>query len=130
MDRDVYSGRLKLHGEEHGKTLLAANNYANSLIRLERFKEARKLMRKMTPVAQRVLGEPSETTLWMKWNYAGALYQDPDAPLDDLREAVTMLEDAERIARRVFGAAYPLTRAIAADLPKLRDELRARSAPP
>ena len=41
-----------------------------------------------------------------------------------------MLEDAERIARRVFGAAYPLTRAIAADLPKLRDELRARSAAP
>ena len=84
----------------------------------------------MMPVAQHVLGECSETTLWMKWNYAGALYQDPDAPLDDLRDAVTMLEDAERIARRVFGAAYPLTMAIAADLPKLRDELRARSAAP
>ena len=32
-----------------------------------------------------------------------ALYQDPRATLDDLREAVTTLEDTERIARRVFG---------------------------
>ena len=30
-ERDVYSGRLKLNGEEHEQTLLAANNYATSL---------------------------------------------------------------------------------------------------
>jgi hypothetical protein len=34
---------------------------------------------------------------------------DAGATLDDLREAVTTLEDAERIARRVFGSANPLT---------------------
>ena len=28
LRRDVYSGRLKLNGEEHEKTLIAANNYA------------------------------------------------------------------------------------------------------
>ncbi len=28
MRRDVYSGYLKLHGEEHEMTLSAANNYA------------------------------------------------------------------------------------------------------
>ena len=28
MQRDVYSGRLKLNGEEHEETLRAANNYA------------------------------------------------------------------------------------------------------
>jgi len=33
MERDVYSGRLKLEGEEHPQTLQAANNYANSLVR-------------------------------------------------------------------------------------------------
>ena len=42
-------------------------------------------------------------------NFARALYIDPGAPLDDFREAVTMLEDAERTARRVFGGAHPLT---------------------
>ena len=32
MQRDVYSGYLKLHGEEHGKTLVAANNYTVALV--------------------------------------------------------------------------------------------------
>ena len=33
--------------------------------------------------------------------------EDDAATLDDLREAVTTLEDAERIARRVLGGAHP-----------------------
>jgi len=32
--------------------------------------------------------------------------------IDDLREAVTTLEDSQRIARRVFGGAHPLTMGI------------------
>ena len=51
---------------------------------------------------------------------------DPDATLSDLREAVTTLEDAERIARRVFGGAHPLTKGIEGDL---RAALRARDTP-
>ena len=34
---------------------------------------------------------------------------DTAATLDDLREAVTTLEDAGRIARRVLGGAHPIT---------------------
>ena len=34
--------------------------------------------------------------------------QDPGATLDDLREAVTTLEEIERTARRVLGGAHPL----------------------
>jgi hypothetical protein len=45
------------------------------------------------PVAQRVLGEGHEVTFRMKQVYATALYKDPTATLDDLREAVTTLED-------------------------------------
>ena len=37
------------------------------------------------------------------------LFDDTGATLDDLREAVTTLEDAERIARRVLGGAHPAT---------------------
>ena len=33
MKRDVYSGRLKLNGEEHVETLITANNYGSSLAR-------------------------------------------------------------------------------------------------
>ena len=35
--------------------------------------------------------------------------KDADATLDDLREAVTTLEDSARIARRVMGGAHPTT---------------------
>jgi hypothetical protein len=36
-----------------------------------------------------------------------ALHDDPSATLDNFREAVTTLEDATRIARRVLGGAHP-----------------------
>ena len=130
IERDVYSGRLKLLGEEHPQTLLAANNYADSLNSLHRFEEAKSLLRKEIPVARRVLGEGHRLALRMRWIYAEALYKDGSATLDDLREAVTTLEDAERIARRVFGGAHPTTAGLGAELKLSRAALRAREAPP
>ena len=109
MKRDAYSGFLKLYGKEHEETLIAANNHAYSLFDLERLEETRKLLRKTIPVARRVLGESRVLTLRMKWTYARALYRDPGATLDDLREAVATLEDTEPIARRVLGSAHPTT---------------------
>ena len=53
----------------------------------------------------------------------------PAATLDDFREAVTTLEDAKRIARRVFGGAHPLTGAVEDSLQEARDELAARETP-
>ena len=127
MRRDVYSGRLRLQGEEDPKTLLAANNYALSLIiNLQRFEEAKALLRKTIPVARRVLGENHYLILRMRWAYARALDKDPGATLDDLREAVTTLEDAGRIARRVLGGAHPLTEAIELALRNARAALNAR----
>ena len=43
----------------------------------------------------------------MRKVYAGALYEDPTATLNDLREAVTTLKDTVRTARRVLGTAHP-----------------------
>ena len=62
--------------------------------------------------------------------YATALYRDPCATLDDLREAVTTLEDTERIARRVLGGSHPDTMWIEDDLRDARAALRARETPP
>ena len=62
--------------------------------------------------------------------YAMALYFNPDAKLDDLREAVETLEDIERTARRVLGGAHPLTTGIEKDLRDARALLRARETPP
>ena len=86
-------------------------------------------MRKITPVARRVLGEHDDTTLSMRACYAAALREDPAATLGDLREAVTTLEDAGRIARRVLGGAHPITKGIETTLRNARAALRARETP-
>ena len=86
---------------------ILANNYASLLVDLKHFKEVKSVLRKTMPVARRIYGEGHETTLRMGMNYARTLYMDAGATLDDLREAVTTLEDTERTARRVLGGAQP-----------------------
>ena len=127
--QDVYSGLLRLDGEEHRSTLLAAHNLASSFISLERFEEARSLMRKTMPVAQRVLRENDDIPSRLKWLYAKALYKDDGATADDLREAIQTLEDAEPIARRVLGGSHPLVASIEQSLLDSRVALRAREQP-
>ena len=124
--RDVYAGYLKLHGEEHVDSLTEAHNYTSSLICLRYFKEAKELMRKTIPVAQRVLGASHDLTLTLRTNYAHTLIRDDSSTLDDLREAVTTLEEAEQTARRVLGGAYPTTGVIERSLRKARAALSAR----
>ena len=126
---DLYSGSLRLHGEQHKGTVIAAYNYADCLVRLNRFEEAKSLLRKMIPVARRVFDESSEITLKMRWKYAEALCRDDSATLDDLREAVSTLEDAGRIARRVLGGAHPLTVGIGGALRAVRATLGRRETP-
>ena len=126
LKRDVYSGLLKLHGKEHEHTLQAANNYASSLGRLQRFEEAKALLRRMMPEARRVYGDSHQFTLRMRKNYAGALCKNDAATLDDIREAVTTLEDVERTARRVLGGAHPTTSNVEQTLRDARAALAAR----
>ena len=100
------------------------------IIGLKRFEEAKSLLRKTIPVARRVLGEGCDTTVRMRWCYAMALIGDDGATLEDLREAVTTLEDAERIARRVLGGAHPITKGIEHTLRDARAALHARETLP
>ena len=78
------------------------------------------MLRKTIPVARRVFGEDVRLTLKMRWVYAKALYDDTASTPDDLRGAVSTLEDAERIARRVLGGAHPLTTSLEDDLQDAR----------
>ena len=87
------------------------------------------MLRKTMPVARRVLGENHDRTLKMRTTYARALYRDPGATLDDLREAVTTLEEHERTARRVLGNAHPTVVQIGVYLNNARVALRARETP-
>ena len=59
--------------------------------------------------------------------YARALYKADGATLDDFREAVTTLEGAARIARRVFGGSHPTTAGLERVLEDARAALRARA---
>ena len=129
MRRDVYSGRLRLSGEEHTDTLQAALNYGSTLCELQRHAEAKPLLRHTVPVAQRVFGDTKDFTLMMRWIYAMALYKGDGAALDDLHEAVTLLEDLAPTARRVLGGAHPTTEGIEKSLRIARAVLaRAESA--
>ena len=129
LKRDVYSGYMKLQGEECYETLLAANNYTTSLLALERYQEAKTLLRRTVPVARRVLGEGHRLALKIRWLYARVLFTDPGSTLDDLRETVATLEEVEQTARRVLGGANPLTAGIEHHLQKSRAALRACQAP-
>ena len=82
------------------------------------------------PVARRVLGYDNDTTLRIILGYARALYKDSGATLDDLCEAVTTLEDINRVARRVLGGSHPLTSAIEGDLKNVRAHARETPSPP
>ena len=62
----------------------------------------------------------------MTLNYARALYKTDGATLDDLREAVTTLEELAPCARRVLGAAHPTAMTIELDLRESREALSAR----
>ena len=129
MRKLVYSGHLKLNGDENRDTIREAANYASTLLLLKRFKEVKTLVHRTLPVARRVLGESHESTLRSRWMYAVSICTDPAATLDDFREAVTTLEDSKRIARRVFGGSHPDTTQIELALGSARDALRARETP-
>ena len=63
-------------------------------------------------------------------NYALMLCTVEGATLDDVREAVTMLEESALIARRVLGSAHPVAAAIESHLRASRAALRTRETPP
>ena len=107
--RDVYSGELILYGTAHEQTIISASNYAWTLKALRRYDEVKTLTRNTLPVARRVFGESAQLTINMRWCYGLALCRDDGTTLDDLREALTTLEETARISRRVLGGAHPTT---------------------
>ena len=128
IKREIYSGYLKLHGEENRITILSAYNYANSLACLERFEEAKSLLRNTIPVARRVLGEDDEVTLTIRGDYATALSFATGATLGDLRKSAETLQETDKTARRVLGPAHPRSVRIGDILRTVKEFLAARVA--
>ena len=97
-----------LFGEEHPPTLTAANNYAISLLELERFEEAKRILHRLVPVAQRVLGTENDHTLSMREDLSRATLEG-ESSAKEKREALRMLKDTVAVMRRVLGPAHPDT---------------------
>ena len=123
MRRDVYSGNLRLFGEEDSGTLNEANNYALSLFQCKRFEEARSLLRKAMPVARRTLGAEHDYTLNLRDIYGRCLYRDPGASRDDVAEGIEIMDDVQRRARRIFGPGHPNWDTLPRELAAAREKL-------
>ena len=93
---------------------------------LAHFQEAKALLRKVMPVARRVLGENHQITLMMRKLYGEVLCRADGATLDDVREAVETLENTARTARRVLGGAHPAVLEFERSLREAREVLAAR----
>lgn len=70
--------------------------------------------------------EEHKTTLRIKKIYAEALYKDNSTTLNDLREAVTTLEETVRKSWHVLGGAHPLVGLMEGSLRDARAALNAR----
>ena len=121
MKRDVYSGHLKLYGAQNRHTFIPANNYATSLISLERFEEAKALLRKTMPVARRVLGPEHDLTMSMREDLSRVIL-DGDSSANEKRQALRTLEEVAGIMRRVMGPAHPDTLHAQSELERHREE--------
>jgi hypothetical protein len=83
----------------------------------------------MLTTSQPALPYSRSRTIGMRGNYARALYRDPNATLDDIREAVTILEEIAPTARRSLDGAHSLLSNILKSLRYARAALRARETP-
>ena len=79
-----------------------------SLIYLKRFEEAKRVLRKVAPVARRVLGTEHELTLSLREDLSRATLHG-EFSAEEKREALQMLKDTAAVMRRVFGPAHPDT---------------------
>ena len=100
-----------------------ALNLAVTLGDMARFAEARQILREAIPKARKLKGDDHDLTLCLRYNYVYSLVNDDTSSLSDLREAVAMIEDVERRARRVYGANHPEAVSKTVTLRKARQKL-------
>ena len=95
-------------------TFISALNLATSLHFSGRGADAIKLLRKTVPEATRVIGPGSELTIMICATLAGYLAR--IGQLEELEEAVDLLEQTVGTAQRALGREHPTTRGIQSNL--------------
>ena len=123
LHRAYYESAVSLWGIEEENTLIGALGIGNTLEDLGRYGEMKSFLPKNISTARRSLGAENKTTLKLTTSYACALINDGDAPLRDLRKALTIFEDIDKISRRVLGPDHPVSRTIQSNLEVAREKL-------
>ena len=124
IELDVYAKWTALDPSSE-RTFCRALNLSVSLVGTGRYKQAKSFLREQIAAARRVLGEETSLVIRLRWNYADALCEDDSASRDDVAEAVAILEELFRTARRVLGTAHPITGSIQDSLGKAQETLAA-----
>ena len=119
--KDLYEQMCALHGPESVYPATMGSNYAQTLIRVERFADARAVGREIVQWAHRNPDSPHSFHIVKA--LMDSLYKDPNASADDLREAVEVFENIPATSSRVLGSAHPDTKNYEKALAKARKAL-------
>ena len=123
MRREVYSGTLRIQGEDSLEALVETLNLALILQDTGNRPEAKELLRARIPVAERSLGRENYVYFRLRWTYAKSLADADDATFDDLVRAEAILDDTYTRFRRVMGDRHPDTPRIHEILLAMREVL-------
>ena len=110
--RKVHSGMTNLHGEFHAKTLNVVLNLAGMWVATSKtsyLAEAKVLLRRVVPEAQRTFGPDHDVTLKFRRNLALALLKPAGASQGDLQEAKAIFDDVVLRSQRALGPSHPTT---------------------
>ena len=102
------------------------SNYAQTLIQAERFADARAVGREIVQWAHRNPDSPHSFHIVKA--LMDSLYKDPNASVEDLREAVEVFETIPATASRVLGSAHPDTKTYEKALAKAKKALADKSS--
>ena len=111
LEMESYQGWKDLYGPSHERTILGAMCASSSLNTLKRYAEAREFMREQIDISRRSLGASHEMTLKLRRNLCKNYFLDQsNFSAEEMRQALSDLEDVLRLWRRVFGEQHPQTK--------------------
>ena len=112
LRRRIYARRLRLFGVYHEHSIEAAVNLSSILCGRGLGVEARSLI--LTHIPKSVLKMDYDGPCMAEYHklnviYAGTFLEDKDASMEEVREAVTLLESANEWEKRTLGPDHPQT---------------------
>ena len=124
--KDLYEQMCALHGPDSVYPATVGSNYAQMLIQVERFADARAVGREIVQWAHRNPDSPHSFHIVKA--LMDSLYKDPNASVDDLREAVEVFENIPATSSRVLGSAHPDTKTYEKALAKAKKALAEKNS--